>query len=95
MPNAIKKYIKNQEILSTLMDGDVVMMDAESGNYFNLSSGVGATIWELLDQPVSVEDLVAAICNEYNTTKEECTPDVQGFLAQLEENQLILPADNA
>jgi len=95
MSDSSPKYIKNQEILSTLMDGEVVMMDADSGSYFNLSSGVGSTVWGLLDNPSSVEDLVVAICSEYKTSPDECRSDVQDFLTQLSQHELILPADDA
>lgn len=95
MNNVRAKYIRNNEILSTEMDGEVVMMDAEAGTYFNLSSGVGATIWDVLENPADVDQIVAAVCAEYDIQAADCQGDVQEFLEQLSAHKLILLAQAA
>jgi hypothetical protein len=89
MASNTQVFIRNSEILSTEMDGEVVMMDVDQGFYFSLSSGVGATIWSLLENPVSTAQIIAGVCNEYNTTPDECRTDIEGFVVQLHEKQLI------
>ena len=82
-------FIRNSEILSTEMDGEVVMMDVDQGSYFSLSSGVGATIWSLLESPISTAQIITGVCEVYNTTPNECSKDVEGFVEQLQKQQLV------
>ena len=84
-----KKYIRNSDILSTQMDGEVVMMDSKAGLYFNLSSGVGAAIWGLMENAVNVDEIVIAVCKEYNVTPADCRDDIQDFINHLAAHQLV------
>jgi hypothetical protein len=86
-----EKFIRNTEILSTEMDGEVVMMDAEAGSYFNLSKGVGASIWSALENSASLDEIVSAVCSEYEIAREDCIDDVTSFMDQLQQHKLILP----
>lgn len=89
MPPLNQVFIRNSEILSTDMDGEVVMMDVEQGLYFSLSSGVGATVWSVLENQATVDQIIAAVCLEYETTPDDCRADIEGFVEQLHEKQLV------
>jgi hypothetical protein len=71
------------------MDGEVVMMDVDQGLYFSLSSGVGASIWAVLEAPVSIPKIITTICEEYDTTPENCREDIEGFVQQLHDKELV------
>jgi hypothetical protein len=89
MPPLNQVFIRNEEILTTNMDGEVVMMDVDQGFYFSLSSGVGASIWAVLERAVSVPEIITAVCVEYDTTPENCREDIEGFVQQLHEKELV------
>jgi hypothetical protein len=89
MPQLNQMFIRNPEVLSTDMDGEVVMMDVDQGFYFSLSSGVGAAIWSVLENPSSLDQIIAAVCAEYQTTPDDCRADIEGFVEQLHEKQLV------
>ncbi|MCL1073822.1 lasso peptide biosynthesis PqqD family chaperone [Shewanella dokdonensis] len=72
----------------TDMDGDTVMMVPETGNYFGIS-GTGSRIWELLEAPQSIADIVEQICNEYDVTEQQCQQDTLIFCQSLVDNQLV------
>lgn len=50
---------------------------------------VGQRIWELLDQPRTLDGLVAELTEEYDVSAADCTRDVEGFLAALERYHLV------
>ncbi|NBC69885.1 lasso peptide biosynthesis PqqD family chaperone [Paenibacillus sacheonensis] len=73
------------------MDGDIVMMNIQQGKYYNLGQ-VGGVIWDLLQNPSTVEELTDALLNEFEITPEECESQVIAFLEQLMKEQLIQSA---
>ena len=54
-----------QDIDTTDIDGDKVMMDLEKGQYFALNS-VASRIWEEIQTPVKVSEVVDTLLSEYD-----------------------------
>lgn len=79
---------RNPELLSVEMDGDLVMMSIESGNYFGVS-GVGPTIWEFLESPKNFDQIVAEICASFEVDAPVASADLRKFLDNLAENGMI------
>lgn len=69
-------------IMTGDMNGDTVMMDIETGKYYNLGE-VGGRIWELLEFPTSLGELLNALTAEYNVSAEQCESDTVPFLESL------------
>ena len=87
------RLLRADDVVATDMDGETVMMDVQKGSYFALS-GSGTRIWELLEQPRSINDVIAALSEEFDTAGAE---DVEGvvtdFVAKLLDKGLVRPAD--
>ena len=83
-----KSYCRNADLLSVEMDGDLVMMSIDSGNYYGVS-GIGPRIWELLESPRGFGELVDGICDEFEVDSETAASDLKAFLAKLSENGMI------
>lgn len=79
-------------IMTADMNGATVMLDIETGKYFNLGE-VGGRIWELLEAPMSMETLVEKLMQEYDVTKEQCMKDVEPFLAKMLERGLVVACE--
>ncbi len=79
--------LRKPDQIFTDMDGDTVMMDPESGSYFGIS-GTGSRIWELLEQPQTVNAIVEAICTEYDVDIKQCEADTLAFCQNLLDNRL-------
>lgn len=86
--DATKKYSRNPDLLSVDMDGDLVMMSIETGNYFGVS-GVGPFIWGLLERPHSQGELVEAVCDEFEVDAATASADIALFLGNLSENGMV------
>lgn len=88
-PLAIDVQItQNPELVAANMDGELVMMSIERGEYFGIG-GVGTRLWELLAEPTTIEQLVAAICAEYDIDESTCQTDIIAFIEQLLSNELV------
>jgi hypothetical protein len=68
--------------LTARIDGNLMMMNAGSDFYLNLS-GSGGRIWELLVHPRTVADLCQALAAEFDIEPEAARPEVLAFLDQL------------
>ncbi len=68
---------------------ELMMLNVEQGAYYSLNP-IAAEIWNLLEQPASVQDLVAGLRKRYAVSPEQCRADVLAFLEQLHANGMIL-----
>ena len=84
-------YVRRPGLEAVEMDGDLVMMGLEQGEYFALRD-VAATIWSELGEPRSVDDLCAAVARDYDVSAESCRPDVEQFLGELLTRRLATTA---
>ncbi|QPC85011.1 lasso peptide biosynthesis PqqD family chaperone [Phototrophicus methaneseepsis] len=78
----------SQHVVATEVDQDVVILNSQSGKYFGLDE-VGARVWELVQTPQRVEDIVETIYNEYDVDKQQCQEDLTLLLEQLQESGLV------
>ncbi|WP_372022669.1 PqqD family protein (plasmid) [Tistrella mobilis] len=69
-------------ILTAEMDGETVLLDAESGAYSALGS-TGSRIAALIAEPVSLGDLCRQLTGIYAVDPETCLADVTPFLSGL------------
>lgn len=76
------RLIRSSDLVATEMDGDIVMMHISSGQYFGIS-GVGSRIWALLEHPITLDELISTIVNEYVVDEQTCRNDIQKFMQSL------------
>ena len=70
------------------MDGEKVMLSITNGKYYNLGQ-VGGDIWILINEPISVQQVIEAMQASYDVDANECAEQVTTFLKQLVEEDLI------
>jgi len=84
------KFQVNQEVLSSKIDDEVILMSIAADSYFGLDS-VGSRIWEILSQEaVSVDGLIAILMEEYEVEESECREDVVHFIENMSSRKLII-----
>lgn len=86
------KYQHKPGILAADMDGETVMMDADTGKYYKLSE-IGGRIWTLTKEPISREELIRALTDEYDVDRDQCEEDIAPFMEQMIQNGLILKVE--
>jgi hypothetical protein len=70
------------------MDGEKVMMSIQNGKYYNLGE-IGGRIWDLIEKPISVNNLIVNLISEYNIAQADCEEQVVSFLTLLTKEGLI------
>jgi hypothetical protein len=85
-------YKASGEHLFSELNDEVVILNLKNGKYYGLNP-VGARIWELLQEPVSVEKIERAILSEYDVDREVCAREVEEFLTLMRDEELIETAD--
>ena len=66
------------ETMDTTEDGRI-LLDSTAGNVHMLDD-IGNTIYTLLNDPLSLSDLIRKLCEIYDAPQEEIAMDVQDFL---------------
>lgn len=80
--------IKNKDIDDTDLDGEKVMMNLDKGQYFMMNE-VGSRIWDIIDTPLSVKNIIDKLLKEYEVSEDTCKDSVINFLMLLNESELI------
>jgi hypothetical protein len=87
--NPQEPHVQRAGNLPAAYVGDsLLMMSTEMGQYFCLN-GVGARIWDLLEQPIAPAALVERLVAEYEVPAELCAAQLTAFLNGLRERKLL------
>jgi len=70
------------------MDREKVMLNINNGNYYNLGQ-LGGVIWEMIKEPISVDNLINDLLLEYEVDKTDCENQVILFINRLYSEGLI------
>ncbi|MFA6010636.1 MAG: PqqD family protein [Desulfobacteraceae bacterium] len=81
----------NDKVVSTMVDGEIVMMDADSGSYYALNS-VGTFIWELVKERRKVGDIAIEVARAFDVVKEKSDQELVQFLEKLMSENLVIMA---
>lgn len=79
---------RNPAILFNDFDDGIMMMDIDTGLYFDIDA-IGSRIWSLLEAPASLEALCAVLVEEYEVDAQECLADLQAFAGELVEKGIV------
>jgi hypothetical protein len=75
-------------LVSSELAGEAVILDLKSGTYYGLDQ-VGARIWELIQQPKTINEIRDTLLAEYDVEAERCQADLQTLLQELDAKQLL------
>jgi hypothetical protein len=85
--------VQQLEALVTAPMGDeLAMMDLETGKYLVLDR-IGTAVWEELEAPVPVRELVDRLQAQFEVDRTQCETDVLKFLEQLLDKGLLRVSD--
>jgi hypothetical protein len=83
-----------EDIVSCDLDGQTVHMSFAQGNYYGMDP-VGSRIWALMETPLSVSEIYAALLAEFEVEREQCERDLLAFLNELAQENLIKVVDES
>jgi hypothetical protein len=79
---------RSPAVLTAEVDGEVVMMSIEQGQYFGLDD-IGSDIWKRLDSPCAFADLIDRLVADYDADRENIAADVRALLATMAERDVV------
>lgn len=87
--------VRRQSLLSTVLDGDLVMMDTEQGQYYGLNA-TASLIWAQLETPTRVEALIDTLVATYQGDPAVIAAEATAVLTKLADMKLltVLPDDS-
>lgn len=86
----IKFSINTPNIAHESIDGEVVVINLVSGNYYSLD-GTGAKIWDLIDRGYSCSVITEIMSSQYTSDEINISDTITHFLSELEQEDLIVP----
>ena len=72
---------RNPEICAAELDGEVCLFNPENAQYLNLNS-TGSSIWNLLEAPAELEELIFTLQARYAVDPETCRHETEVFVAE-------------
>lgn len=83
-----EQYQRRRELLGGEVADELVVLDADSGECFGLNP-VAATVWKLLDEPRSVDELRSLLLDQYDVPAERCSQELRDLLADMVTKGLV------
>jgi hypothetical protein len=89
MPAATHYRVNRPLVAIETIDGEVVMIDFDSGEYFSATK-VGAEIIGCIELSASTGQIVACLAGRYDGPMEAIRAGVESFLSRLQDERLII-----
>jgi hypothetical protein len=78
----------DRDVTETDFEGNIVLLHIENGQYYNFNDS-GSDLWRWLEQPKTLDELVALIQEKYAVEAENCRPDILVWLNDAKSKSLI------
>lgn len=85
---------RNPEICAAELDGEMCLFNPENAEYLNLN-GTGSSIWNLLDAPAELEELIYNLQARYAVDPETCRHETEAFVAEALKRGMLAEAQPA
>jgi len=79
---------RDPNILSAIVDNDLVMVSVTSGYYYGLSD-VAREIWESIERPKKISKIVSGLLKRYVVDHSTCLEQTLLFIETLSEEGLL------
>ena len=85
------RLAQSDTALASVIDEQAVIMDIDSGYFFQMN-GVGSAIWWALTSPAKVSEICRAVQGEFDVDPATCREEVVDFAEMLLARGLLKPA---
>jgi arylamine N-acetyltransferase len=83
---------RSRNIVFSRLDAELLAIDGQGGYCYSLNNSAGR-IWELIEAPVSVQELCRRLRSEYDVDEASCERDVVELLERLSDAGLVAIGD--
>lgn len=85
-----ERYTVHPKIVSETIDGEVIILNLDRGRYYSLTMA-GTDAWSAFGRAASGEEVVAELLARYEGERKEVERAVHALIAELRQEELILP----
>jgi hypothetical protein len=89
-----KFRVNTPTVTHETIDGEAVIINLDSGNYYSLVEA-GSFIWSLVEKGASASEVQQVVQQSYQGNATEIDRGVEELLAQLQQENLIVPVEGA
>lgn len=86
--NLNQKITFAETVFAQEVDGEMVLLDMESENYFGLDE-VGTSIWQEMQEKETLKDVLDALLEQYEVESDMLENDLSNFVDKLVESGLV------
>jgi hypothetical protein len=79
---------RDPDVIAAEADRDLVMVSIANGLYYGISD-VARDIWEKIEQPRKISDLIDDLAGTYNIDRNTCEQETFSFLEDLRSEGLV------
>jgi hypothetical protein len=83
---------RHHDVVAAEADQDIVMVSVANGLYYAVSD-IAREIWEAIDRPKKVSDLIEDLTASYNVERHLCEEETLSFLEDLRNEGLLQVRD--
>lgn len=80
--------VVSKDQVSAELTGEAIILNSDSGIYYQLNA-VGVTVWNSIQQPLSVKQIIESVLEEYQVEAARCEQDVLSVLHDMFSKGLI------
>jgi hypothetical protein len=80
--------VVSKDVVSCDLGGETAMLNMENGVYYGLN-GMGTIIWESIHEPVTIQEIIDKVLDEYDVDEATCYNDLTELVLQMVENGLV------
>ena len=92
MASSRRFRVNSPAVIHETIDGEVVIINLNTGNYYSLDRA-GATIWELLDKGLSIDEIVEIAMECYDGSPVDMENGISRLVSELRQEDLVLSDD--
>jgi len=81
------KFKRKNDLVCEQIDDEVIIFDTENEQFYEFD-GIGSFVWGLIDN-IDLNTISQKVCDEYDIEKETVFQDMNTFINELREKQLI------
>jgi len=85
--------VASRDQVSTALADEAVILGMTDGIYYGLDP-VGARIWQLVERPIALAEVVEIILREYDVERDRCSADLLALARDLAERGLLEVQDD-
>jgi hypothetical protein len=86
--------INASEVSAERFDNEVMIVNLVTGNYYSLT-GVAADVWQLIGRGCSRDAILKEVQASYRGNSEAIRDDLDAFIAELEQERIVVAGDPA